>query len=125
MTDRITIKGRMPGLNEYIAAERTNRYKAAALKREWTERVTWAAVEAFKGRRYQRAVYIRYRYFEANRRRDKDNVAGFVHKVVQDGLVKAAVIDDDGWRGVAGWADLFYVDADDPRIEIEIEEASE
>ena len=31
---RMTILGRLPGLNEYIALERANRHKAAKLKRD-------------------------------------------------------------------------------------------
>lgn len=43
MLDRLlVIPGTLPGLNEYIAAERTNRYKAAAMKREAESLVLWA-----------------------------------------------------------------------------------
>lgn len=38
MSERLlVIPGTLPGLNEYIAAERTNRYKAAAMKRKAEE----------------------------------------------------------------------------------------
>lgn len=37
----LVIPGTLPGLNEYIAAERTNRYKAAVMKREAESLVLW------------------------------------------------------------------------------------
>lgn len=33
MKQKIIIRGALPGLNEYITAERTNRYKGAELKK--------------------------------------------------------------------------------------------
>lgn len=38
------IEGRMPSLNEYVAAERANCFKAAAMKRRETTRARDAAV---------------------------------------------------------------------------------
>lgn len=35
----VTVEGRMPSLNDYISAERANRYKAAAMKKRETARV--------------------------------------------------------------------------------------
>lgn len=50
MLDRLlVIPGTLPGLNEYIAAERTNRYKAAAMKREAESLVLWAAKQYLRG----------------------------------------------------------------------------
>ena len=50
MLDRLlVIPGTLPGLNEYIAAERTNRYKAAAMKREAESLVLWAAKQHLRG----------------------------------------------------------------------------
>lgn len=46
-------------------------------------------------------------------------------KFILDALVKNSVIQSDGWRGVAGFSDLFAVDKDNPRIEVEIVEVGE
>lgn len=111
---------RMPGLNEYISAERANRLKAAAMKKQWTDIVCWTAASCME--RFEKPVKIRYHFYEKDRRRDKDNVSAFAHKVVQDGLVKAKVIPGDGWAWVTGWTDEFSVDPENPRVEITVEE---
>lgn len=72
-----------------------------------------------------RPVFIRYAYYEPNKRRDLDNISGYFHKVFQDALVHNGVITDDGWNYVTGFSDSFYVLAKNPRIEIEIEEVIE
>ena len=68
-------------------------------------------------------VWMHYRWFEKDRRRDKDNVCAYGRKAIQDALVKAGYLDGDGWRHIAGFDDAFEVDAENPRIEVEIEEA--
>lgn len=42
--------------------------------------------------------------------------------VIQDALVKAKIITDDGWKNIIGFSDEFYVDKENPRIEVVIEE---
>ena len=64
---------------------------------------------------------MHYVWVEPNRNRDKDNVA-FAKKFVQDGLVKAGVLVNDGWAQVEGFTDNFVVDKHHPRVEIELVE---
>ena len=66
-------------------------------------------------------VYMRYAWYERNRKRDLDNVSSFGRKVIQDALVSKGVISDDGWKNIKGFSDEFYVDNANPRIEVEIE----
>lgn len=119
----LTIPGRLEGLNEYIAAMNADRHKGNKLKRSRTEEVAWHCRAQLKGWKPKPPVRLSYRYYEPNRKRDKDNVAGFAHKVVQDGLVLARVLKNDGWDDVDGFADDFAVDRRRPRIEITITEA--
>lgn len=119
----LTIPGRLEGLNEYIAAMNADRHKGNKLKRSRTEEVAWHCRAQLKGWRPKTPVRLSYRYYEPNRKRDKDNVAGFAHKVVQDGLVLARVLKNDGWDDVDGFADDFALDRRRPRIEITITEA--
>lgn len=63
-------------------------------------------------------------WYERDRRRDKDNISSFGRKVIQDGLVKAGVLANDGWAQIAGFSDEFHVDAKRPRVEIEIGEVT-
>ena len=117
---KLIIKGRLPGLNEYIEAERKNRYKAAAMKRENEAIVAWSA-KASKLKKISGPVFMRYTWYEPNRKRDKDNIT-FGRKIIQDALVKCGYLKGDGWQHIEGFSDAFGVDKKDPRIEVEIEE---
>ena len=122
-TRTLVIPGRIEGMNEYIAAMNADRHKGNKLKRSRTEEVAWHCRSQLRGWRPKPPVWLAYRFFEPNRKRDKDNVAGFAHKVVQDGLVLAKVLRNDGWDDVDGFTDSFSVDRKSPRIEIIITEA--
>ena len=119
------IPGRMESLNEYIAALNRNRHAGNAMKRSRTEQVALLARSQLRGWKPVPPVRLEYLYCEANRKRDKDNVAAFAHKVVQDGLVEAGVLANDGWEYVAGSSDSYCVDRARPRIEVRIVEVSE
>lgn len=51
-----------------------------------------------------------------------DNISGFAHKVIQDALVKAEILKNDGWQEITGYLDQFYCDPQNPRIEVAIVE---
>jgi Holliday junction resolvase RusA-like endonuclease len=44
----------------------------------------------------------------------------FAKKFIQDSLVRAGVLKDDGWREIESFEDVFKVDKRNPRVEIEI-----
>lgn len=67
-------------------------------------------------------MYMVYHWYCADRRRDKDNISSFGRKVIQDALVRAKIIKNDGWNDIIGFEDVFYVDKKNPRIVVEIEE---
>lgn len=115
----ITIRGRLPGLNEYIAAERTNRHAAAKMKREAQGLVQLQLRRQIRGK-LREPVYMRYTWYEPDRRRDKSNISAYGRKIIEDALVKCGALENDGWRNIAGFADEFAVDKGRPRIEIEI-----
>lgn len=116
------IPGRLPGLNEYVEAERRNRFKAAKMKRDAQDWVILCVKKAMRGVHIQRPVYIRYYWHEPNRRRDKSNVSGYGRKVIEDALVEAGVLADDGWDEIEGFEDRYFLDKANPRIILEIEE---
>lgn len=120
------VPGRLPGLNEYTTACRTNPHKGAKMKREAQERVEYAIIHAqHRGelpRRFRPPIWIEYTFYEPNKRRDKDNIASFAHKVIQDALVHLGLLDNDGWGDVQGWQDEFGVDRRSHRIEVLIKE---
>lgn len=119
---KVTIYGQLPGLNEYIDAERQSKYKAAALKAQSMQLVMIYAKRDLRKWRAKGPVYMRYTWYERDRRRDKDNVSGYGRKVIQDALVKGGYLHNDGWNEIAGFSDEFRVDKSHPRIEVEIEE---
>ena len=124
MTYRLKIRGVLPGANEYINAERTNKYKAAEMKRQAEHAVICAAKQQLRGVRFTKPVYMAYTWTEPNRRRDKDNIA-FARKFIQDALVKAKILRNDGWAEIAGFSDTFCVDKNSPHITAGIYEAED
>ena len=111
-----------PGMNQFIGAINRNRFVGARMKAD-AEAVARVMIRKdLKGVKITRPVILHYRYFEENRRRDLDNIAGFAHKVIQDALVREGVLENDGWKQVKGFTDTFYIDKDCPRILLKIEE---
>ena len=122
MRHTLIISGRLDNLNDYITACRTNQYKGAHLKRRNEDRVRQAIYEQLGRLRINKPVQMTYRWYERARRRDLDNVSSFGRKVIQDSLVDTCVLKNDGWKEIRGFSDEFYVDSENPRIEVEIEE---
>lgn len=118
----LTIPGTLPNLNDYIAAERTNRHKGAKMKADSGNIVAVAIRQCMRGVRIKKPVFMEYTWIEPSRRRDKDNISSFGRKVIQDALVQCGVLKDDGWRNVVGFSDRFEVDKKNPRIEVLIRE---
>lgn len=81
-----------------------------------------AIKQQMRGIRIEKPVYMEYRWYEKNRRRDLDNISSFGRKVIQDALVQAHVLQNDGWKEITGFSDDFFVDAENPRIEVLIRE---
>lgn len=119
MVQGFIIRGKLPSLNEYIRAERGNRYGGASMKKEHQMAVEMI-IRAARLKRYDVPVTVHFAFYEETRRRDFDNISSFAHKVIMDALTRTGVIIDDGWRGVKGYEDEFYLDPVDPRIEVTV-----
>lgn len=115
----VTIPYRLPGLNEYIEIERRNKYEAAQTKKDIELGIVLLIKQQLPNLRLAQPVYIKYFWFEPNRRRDKDNIA-FAKKFIQDALVKAEVLTNDGWDQIIGFKDRFSIDAENPRVIIQL-----
>ena len=116
------IKGKLSNLNDYITACRTNHYKGASVKKKNENIVKCAIYEQLGRLRIKGRVYMKYRWYEPNRRRDLDNISSFGRKVIQDALVETRVLENDGWKNIDGFSDEFYTDTVNTRIELVIEE---
>ena len=121
----LQLHGALPGLNELLAAnasammmgrKRVSRY--TQLKRQWGERIAWEA----KAQHLQpiTRAHFAFQWTERDRRRDPDNIAAGGRKLILDGLVKAGILENDGWKQIAGWSDYFFVGT--PGVEVFIVE---
>lgn len=117
--EKVVIKGRLPGMNEIIKADRANRYKGGEMKNFYTQLVK---IEAIKQccQKFTDKVYIMINYYEPDNRRDDDNVHAGA-KFILDGLKAAGIIIDDRRKYVALKQNPVMVDSKNPRIEIFIE----
>ena len=120
---KIILPMTIPGLNDYITAERSHRQSGAAMKRKWQRDVAMVMRRQLR-RPLREPVIMRYTWVEKNQRRDKDNISSFGRKVIQDALVKdLKALRNDGWANIDSFSDRFMVDKSRPRIELEIVEA--
>ena len=74
--------------------------------------------QCMRGVKIDKPVFMEYRWYERNKRRDLDNISSFGRTVIQDSLV----LKNDGWKEIQGFSDTFFLDADNPRIEVFIRE---
>ncbi len=118
----LVIPGRLDNLNDYISAERSNRYKGAKMKTDNEKAVICAIRKCLKGVKIDKPVFMEYLWVEKNKRRDLDNISSFGRKVIQDSLVISHVLKNDGWKEIVGFSDSFEVDSGNPRIEVLIRE---
>ena len=110
MTAQLWIDGPLPGLNEIIDAAKGSGGRGmgyAKMKSAWTDTV-WALALKAKLPRFPRYVVLTFEWFEADKRRDPDNFAA-AKKFLLDGLVKAGVIQGDGWKHIYCWSDHWRV----------------
>jgi Holliday junction resolvase RusA-like endonuclease len=121
MRQYLILKYRFPDLNEYIKIERSNRYAAANMKKEYTELVAWEC-KAQK-LKFMESAYITFEWMEENRRRNIDNIA-YAKKFIIDGLVLAGILKNDGWGEVKGFKDDFRV-GENYEVFVKLEEAYE
>lgn len=128
----LVIKGRMPDLNDYLKGERiairkNGKFttKGNAMKQEYQRKVVSAVRSQLRGIHINKPVKIYYTFYEENRKRDQDNVSSFARKVIQDGFVKGGLLKNDGWKNISGSSEIFYVDKENPRIEILIREVDD
>lgn len=116
---RVSIRGKFPSMNDFIAASRSP-YGGNNMKRQ-SQKIIKEHLKAQIGSEYiNRPIKLHYHFYEPNKKRDKDNISGYFHKVFQDSLVELGIIKDDKWDYIIGYRDDFDIDRNCPRIEIRI-----
>jgi len=95
----IIIPGEFTTLNQYIDKERGNRFAAAKIKKDETERAMYAMRGCEAARIYP--VRIMFSWYTADLRTDTDNIS-FAQKFILDAMVKAGILENDSRRFVIG-----------------------
>lgn len=119
----LVIKGQLDGLNEYTKANRSNRYSGNQMKVENENHITIFVRNQLREERFER-VAIRFNWYEPNKRRDPDNIA-FAKKFILDVLVREGVLKNDTQKYIEHFEDYFYIDVNDPRVEVWLTEIEE
>ena len=118
---KFVITGKFPSLNEYTEGNRNNRYHGAKIKKDCQQNVIQAIRQAKLPKVSNYPIHMKITWYEANRRRDIDNIT-YAVKFINDGLVQMGVIADDSQRFIRSIENVVEVDKENPRIEVEIKE---
>lgn len=118
---KLTIQGQLSNLNDYTKACRGNKYQGSRMKKSNEQIITAHIWQQLRDVHIKGKVRLTFNWYEPNRKRDIDNVC-FAKKFILDALVSNQTIEADGWRCVVGFNDNFFVDKDNPRIEVFIEQ---
>lgn len=122
MEYKFTIPGRLEGLNNYTAANRTNPYKGGKVKHDNEDHVIWCIRQQLRGLHIEKPVLIYYEFYEKDMRRDCDNILSCAAKFIQDSLVKTHVLQEDNRKRIPHFYHDVFVDKGNPRIEVTITE---
>lgn len=116
---KFTIPGELIDLNTYIRVERGNKFKAAALKKDMTDIVAWTVKSVYGSQQVKTIFSLEVHWFVKDARKDPDNIS-FAKKFILDGMQVAGLIPNDTMRHVKGFQDIFSIDKENPRIEVQL-----
>lgn len=115
---KLVIPGRLPCMNDLIAANRLNKYAGAGVKKKTQRQIVLILRPQVQGQRFTEKVNIRIEYYEKDMRRDEDNVMSAA-KFILDALQDMELIPNDSRKYVHLTQEVF-TDRKNPRIEITI-----
>lgn len=117
---KFIIDGRLPTLNEYINKCRYNKFAGNSFKKEY-QRYIESCILVYQIKPMDKANIV-YKFYEKNKKRDKDNVSSFARKIINDALQNTDIIQNDNWQCIGSLTDEFYIDKENFRIEVELYE---
>ena len=120
------IEQRLPSLNDYITACRTNKYAGARFKDDIDADIGWyirRAVMRGDLKPCTGQIVFSFEWHEKTARRDPDNIAS-AKKYILDALQKQRIIPNDTPKYVKGFEDRFFFDKKD-FVVVELKSASE
>ena len=121
MTYKFTISGKLPALNEYIAAINNNRFGGNSFKKCTDMGIIADIKRQIPKAKITQIVDVDFIWYEKDRMRDKDNISS-AKKYILDALQKAGTLQGDGWRHINDFTDKFVVDKTNPRVEVTLRE---
>ena len=114
----VVLIGSLPSLNDVIEANRRNKYAGAKMKKTIQNSIGMQIMSQCKDKFDM--LQINIKWYEKNRKRDYDNVSSS-KKFILDALVQCKIIANDGQKNIyPKFIDEFYLDRDNPRVEIEL-----
>ena len=123
--NRFVIYGKLPGLNDYTKANRSNKYLANKMKQDIQKTICKYIVFGVSMKDLEKVdrypIGLKIKWYEPNNRRDIDNIT-FGTKVTLDSMVCMWIIEDDSRKYVDSIEHIVFTDKDNPRIEVEINE---
>ena len=121
-THQYFIEGEFPTLNQYISAERSSKFRAADLKKVFTQ-VTQYSVEGEDPVDLRFPCCASFVWYRANLMTDLDNIS-FGQKFVLDGLVNAGIIPDDNLKHIIEIRHKVVLRPDNTGVEITFSETT-
>lgn len=94
--NKMILTTRFPTLNEYITAERRNRFIAGNIKKKFTAYVKYEALVQLRGC-FNSLYDLNFKWTTTNNKSDPDNIY-FAVKFILDGLVESKRLAGDGRR---------------------------
>jgi len=111
----------MPGLNEVISSNRANKYIGSKLKKAVQDELCWF-IKQQGIKKITRPCIPHITWYEANKKRDIDNVISS-QKMILDSLVKMGVLPDDNQKWVKQIVPIVKTSTDKIyRVKIELKE---
>lgn len=115
MAMNFVIEGTLPTMNEIIDASKSHWSVYRKIKEDYTNLVAWS----IKDKRPLTKVNIIITWYCKDMRQDKDNIIAGT-KMILDGIVKAGVLKNDGWKEVGDILHTFKIDKKEPRIHVRL-----
>ena len=85
-----------------------------SMKRLYTANMT----PFLKAPRIDKPTDFHFHWYCRNRRKNPDNIAAGGRKIIFDALQTVGILPDDNWQWVIGLRDKFFVDKQNPRVEV-------
>lgn len=120
MSNKLVIPLPLATLNEYIDDERTNRFRGAKVKKKMTG---ICKVHALNAKNKGLVVPIPFKatfyWYVKDKRKDLDNIV-FQQKFIFDGMIKAGLIKNDGYKQHRQSEHFYLIDKNE-RVEVVFE----